>query len=221
MINKEMEEEMVQELMAPRSGGINRMLDESLVVAEKRSRLKKSVKLLKESKEVVSNIMDRISYHGGLLTCYFITLLLDFSFSSLCSPGGLRTCYFITLFFRRALDLLFHYLVLQEGPEQKVKSHRCSLPIVAESSGTNLSVKNLVVACSSWLLRLREMSSNSNNGFPFYHAPEMHSFPKFECFHESNSLSVDRLPSLRVELRSFFFPVLFLGCSSYNWKDWS
>ncbi|KAM3198948.1 hypothetical protein P3L10_034100 [Capsicum annuum] len=52
------------ELMAPRSGGINRMLDESLVVAEKRSRLKKSVKLLKESKEVVSNIMDRISYHG-------------------------------------------------------------------------------------------------------------------------------------------------------------
>ncbi|KAM3339913.1 hypothetical protein P3S68_029783 [Capsicum galapagoense] len=50
--------------MAPRSGGINIMLDESLVVAKKRSRLKKSVKLLKESKEVVSNIMDKISYHG-------------------------------------------------------------------------------------------------------------------------------------------------------------
>ncbi|KAM3288294.1 hypothetical protein P3S67_021724 [Capsicum chacoense] len=64
MINKDMEEEIVQELMAPCSGGIKRMLDESPVVAEKCSRLKKSVKLLMESNEVVSNIMDRISYHG-------------------------------------------------------------------------------------------------------------------------------------------------------------
>ncbi|PHT42383.1 F-box protein SKIP1 [Capsicum baccatum] len=64
--------------------------------------------------------------------------------------------------------------------------------------------------------RLREMSSYSNNGFPFYHAPEVHSFPKSECFHESNSLSVDRLPLLRVELRSYFFPVLFVGFFSYN-----
>ncbi|KAF3644168.1 Dynamin-related protein 4C [Capsicum annuum] len=64
MINKDMEEEIVQELMAPRSGGIKRMLDESPVVAEKCSRLKKSVKLLMESNEVVSNIMGRISYHG-------------------------------------------------------------------------------------------------------------------------------------------------------------
>ncbi|KAK4345804.1 hypothetical protein RND71_035980 [Anisodus tanguticus] len=63
MINKEMEEEIVQDLMAPNIGGIERMLDESPLVAEKRNRLKKSVKLL-ESKEVVSNIMDRISFHG-------------------------------------------------------------------------------------------------------------------------------------------------------------
>ncbi|PHT75213.1 hypothetical protein T459_18735 [Capsicum annuum] len=68
--------------------------------------------------------------------------------------------------------------------------------------------------------RLREMSSDSNNGFPFYHAPEVHSFPKSECFHESNSLSIDRLPLLHVELRSYFFLGLFLGLSSYNWKDW-
>ncbi|KAM3205498.1 hypothetical protein P3L10_028908 [Capsicum annuum] len=64
MINKDMEHEIVQELMAPQSGGIERMLDESPLVAEKRNRLNKSVKLLQESKEVVSNVMDRISFHG-------------------------------------------------------------------------------------------------------------------------------------------------------------
>ncbi|KAG5583120.1 hypothetical protein H5410_053747 [Solanum commersonii] len=64
MINKDMEEEIVQELMAPRGGGIERMLDESPMIAEKRNRLKESVKLLKESKEVVSNIMDKISSPG-------------------------------------------------------------------------------------------------------------------------------------------------------------
>ncbi|PHU05652.1 Dynamin-related protein 4C [Capsicum chinense] len=64
MINKDMEHEIVQEVMAPQSGGIERMLDESPLVAEKRNRLNKSVKLLQESKEVVSNVMDRISFHG-------------------------------------------------------------------------------------------------------------------------------------------------------------
>ncbi|KAM3288357.1 hypothetical protein P3S67_021787 [Capsicum chacoense] len=64
MINKDMEHEIVQELMAPQSGGIERMLDESPLGAEKRNRLNKSVKLLQESKEVVSNVTDRISFHG-------------------------------------------------------------------------------------------------------------------------------------------------------------
>ncbi|KAM3199009.1 dynamin-related protein 4C-like [Capsicum annuum] len=64
IINKDMEHEIVQELMAPQSGGIERMLDESPLVAEKRNRLNKSVKLLQESKEVVSNVTDRISFHG-------------------------------------------------------------------------------------------------------------------------------------------------------------
>ncbi|KAF3651129.1 Dynamin-related protein 4C [Capsicum annuum] len=64
MINKEMENEIVQDLMAPHGGGIERMLDESPLVAEKRNRLNKSVKLLKESKEVVANIMDRISFQS-------------------------------------------------------------------------------------------------------------------------------------------------------------
>ncbi|OIT21533.1 PREDICTED: dynamin-related protein 4C [Nicotiana attenuata] len=64
MVNKEMEEAIVQDLMAPHGGGIERMLDESPLIAEKRTRLNKSVKLLKESKDVVANIMDRISLHG-------------------------------------------------------------------------------------------------------------------------------------------------------------
>ncbi|CAN4081216.1 unnamed protein product [Withania somnifera] len=64
MVNKEMEDEIVQDLMAPHGGGIERMLDESPLIAEKRSRLRNSVKLLKESKEVVANIMDRISFNG-------------------------------------------------------------------------------------------------------------------------------------------------------------
>lgn len=64
MVNKEMEEEIVQDLMAPHGGGIKRMLDESPLIAEKRTRLNKSVELLKESKEVVANIMERISLHG-------------------------------------------------------------------------------------------------------------------------------------------------------------
>ncbi|CAN4081215.1 unnamed protein product [Withania somnifera] len=64
MVNKEMEDEIVQDLMAPHGGGIERMLDESPLVAEKRNRLRNSVKLLKESKEVVANIMDRISFNG-------------------------------------------------------------------------------------------------------------------------------------------------------------
>ncbi|XP_009779141.1 dynamin-related protein 4C-like [Nicotiana tabacum] len=64
MVNKEMEEAIIQDLMAPHGGGIERMLDESPLIAEKRTRLNKSVKLLKESKDVVASIMDRISVHG-------------------------------------------------------------------------------------------------------------------------------------------------------------
>lgn len=47
--------------MGPHGGGIERMLEESPSVATKRDRLTKSIKLLKESKDVVSKIMDRIA----------------------------------------------------------------------------------------------------------------------------------------------------------------
>lgn len=64
LVNKDMEMEIVNELMGPYGGGIERMLDESPSVAGKRKRLNKSIKLLKESKEVVATIMDRIAIHG-------------------------------------------------------------------------------------------------------------------------------------------------------------
>nr|GLL31807.1 dynamin-related protein 4C-like [Ipomoea trifida] len=60
LVNKEMQAEVVADMMAPHGGGIERMLEESPVVAEKRNRLSKSVKLLRESKDVVARIMDRI-----------------------------------------------------------------------------------------------------------------------------------------------------------------
>lgn len=63
MVNYEIEQEIVNELMASHGGGIERMLEESPTVSEKRLRLKKSVKLLKESKDVVAKIMDRIALH--------------------------------------------------------------------------------------------------------------------------------------------------------------
>ncbi|KAH0746862.1 hypothetical protein KY285_008519 [Solanum tuberosum] len=63
IVNYETEQEIVNELMASHGGGIERMLEESPTVSEKRLRLKKSVKLLKESKDVVAKIMDRIALH--------------------------------------------------------------------------------------------------------------------------------------------------------------
>nr|GME00971.1 dynamin-related protein 4C-like [Ipomoea batatas] len=60
LVNTELEDEVVADLMAPHGGGIERMLEESPIVAEKRYRLTKSVKLLRESKDVVASIMDRI-----------------------------------------------------------------------------------------------------------------------------------------------------------------
>nr|GLL31808.1 dynamin-related protein 4C-like [Ipomoea trifida] len=66
LVTKEMEEAIVADLMAPHGGGIERMLDESPTVAEKRYRLSKSVKLLKESKNVVANIIDRITVNDDL-----------------------------------------------------------------------------------------------------------------------------------------------------------
>ncbi|KAI8546577.1 hypothetical protein RHMOL_Rhmol07G0129500 [Rhododendron molle] len=64
LVNRDMEEEIVSELMGSQRGGpdvLQRMLEESPSAARKRERLNRSIKTLKESKEVVAQIMDRIT----------------------------------------------------------------------------------------------------------------------------------------------------------------
>ncbi|XP_050137155.1 dynamin-related protein 4C-like [Malus sylvestris] len=64
LVNKEWEAEIVNELMGPYGGGIERMLEESPAVAVKREKLNKSIKKLRDSKEVVAKIMDSITTYG-------------------------------------------------------------------------------------------------------------------------------------------------------------
>lgn len=61
LVNKEIEKETIGELMRPGGGGIERLLEESPSLSVKREKLKKSIKVLKESKEVVGNIVDSVS----------------------------------------------------------------------------------------------------------------------------------------------------------------
>ncbi|CAB4286012.1 unnamed protein product [Prunus armeniaca] len=64
LVNKEIEAEIVNELMGPYGGGIERMLEESPAVTVKCEKLKKSIKKLRDSKEVVAKIMDSINSYG-------------------------------------------------------------------------------------------------------------------------------------------------------------
>ncbi|KAL1561600.1 dynamin GTPase [Salvia divinorum] len=61
VVNKEMQQEIIDEVMGPQGNGLERMLDELPSVAEKRKKLQSSVALLKQAKEIVANIMDNIS----------------------------------------------------------------------------------------------------------------------------------------------------------------
>ncbi|CAL5329952.1 dynamin-related protein 4C-like [Camellia sinensis] len=62
LVNRNMQTEIVKEVMGSHGGhGIEGMLEESPPVAMKRERLNKSIRLLKQSKEVVAQIMDRIA----------------------------------------------------------------------------------------------------------------------------------------------------------------
>ncbi|KAL9233489.1 hypothetical protein vseg_008480 [Gypsophila vaccaria] len=63
LVNKDLEAEIVNELMGPYGDGIKRLLEESPSVAGKRERLNKSIKLLKQSKDVVSKIMDKVAVY--------------------------------------------------------------------------------------------------------------------------------------------------------------
>ncbi|KAG5248551.1 dynamin-related protein [Salix suchowensis] len=61
LVNKEMEEEIVKELVGRHDGAIEGMLEESPAVAAKRERLNVSIKVLSESKNVLANIMDKMA----------------------------------------------------------------------------------------------------------------------------------------------------------------
>jgi GTP-binding protein EngB required for normal cell division len=64
LVEKDLEEELSNELLANKFAGVERMLSPSPCTGTKRERLKKSIVLLRQSKEVVANIMDRISAAG-------------------------------------------------------------------------------------------------------------------------------------------------------------
>ncbi|CAN1217796.1 Dynamin-related protein 4C [Linum perenne] len=62
LVDKELEKELVDELMGSQGdGGIERVLEESSSVAAKREKLNGSIGLLKESKEVLATIIDKIA----------------------------------------------------------------------------------------------------------------------------------------------------------------
>ncbi|KAL7235532.1 hypothetical protein ACSBR1_018932 [Camellia fascicularis] len=62
LVNRNMQTDIVKEVMGSHGGhGIEMMLEEAPPVAMRRERLNKSIRLLKQSKEVVAQIMDRIT----------------------------------------------------------------------------------------------------------------------------------------------------------------
>lgn len=61
LVNRELEKEITACFTSPNFGGIESLLEESPSMAGKRAMLSRSVEVLRESKGVVSNIMDRIS----------------------------------------------------------------------------------------------------------------------------------------------------------------
>ncbi|GLU02374.1 hypothetical protein SLE2022_196260 [Rubroshorea leprosula] len=65
LVTKEMEKEIFMELLGADGGkSIERILEESPGIAGKRERLKSSIGMLRESKEVVAQMMDKIGSYG-------------------------------------------------------------------------------------------------------------------------------------------------------------
>jgi hypothetical protein len=61
LVSKELEKEIATELMATNGGKLEMMLEEAPSVAAKRKRLNTSIELLREAKDVLSNIMGNVS----------------------------------------------------------------------------------------------------------------------------------------------------------------
>ncbi|KAM3229660.1 hypothetical protein ACQJBY_060468 [Aegilops geniculata] len=66
LVESDLETELSNELLGNKLAGVERMLMPSPGTGTKRERLKKSIVLLRQSKEVVANIMDRISASGEI-----------------------------------------------------------------------------------------------------------------------------------------------------------
>jgi hypothetical protein len=66
LVEKDLEEELGNELLSNKFAGVEKMLAPSPSTGTKRERLKKSIVLLRQSKEVVANIMHRISAAGDI-----------------------------------------------------------------------------------------------------------------------------------------------------------
>ncbi|KAF9589580.1 hypothetical protein IFM89_025863 [Coptis chinensis] len=65
LVNKEMETEIINEMMGSNHiGSIERFLEESPSLGSRREKLNKSIRVLKQSKDIVSKIMDRIVVYG-------------------------------------------------------------------------------------------------------------------------------------------------------------
>ncbi|KAJ0988654.1 hypothetical protein J5N97_007010 [Dioscorea zingiberensis] len=60
LVEEEMDNEIVNEIVGHNGSGLEKMLEESPSVAGKRVRLQKSIELLKDAKQVVTRILDRI-----------------------------------------------------------------------------------------------------------------------------------------------------------------
>ncbi|WVY92802.1 hypothetical protein V8G54_031890 [Vigna mungo] len=65
LLKKDLGYEVLKDTVSPSGGGIERLFEETPSVAVKRDDLNRSIKTLKESKEVVAGIIDKISTYGN------------------------------------------------------------------------------------------------------------------------------------------------------------
>ncbi|KAK7303006.1 hypothetical protein RJT34_13905 [Clitoria ternatea] len=65
LVDKDLEDEIVKDMMSPSGGGIEKVLEEASSVAMKRDNLNKSIEVLRGSKNVVANLMDKIYNHNN------------------------------------------------------------------------------------------------------------------------------------------------------------
>ncbi|KAK8921019.1 Dynamin-related protein 4C [Platanthera zijinensis] len=65
LVDDEFENEIINQVIGSKQNEIEKMLEESPTISEKKERLQKSIQLLKESKEVMGMIMNRISVNSS------------------------------------------------------------------------------------------------------------------------------------------------------------